>query len=200
MCPAYEVKVVSVEEFWNNVRPKSEADSTVVFTPALKIESYICVVVALVVIVYIVHVLLLLFVLPRNHNQLISTLELLAVSDFTWIAAVSLGMILQLKKFTIFPYQHEFYGKLSTSYLSFIWVFDLYIYLKIFYILSGSLTFASTWFCLYFLSGSVFFLLFHYTYSLFLPEHLCQGLTTRDRKGGLCLAHLLAAWFVWNNL
>ena len=113
-----------------------------------------------------------------------------------------MGVILQLNNFTIFPYKHDvqFYGKLSTSYLSFIWVFDLYIYLKIFYILSGSLSSASTWFCLYFLSGSVFFLLFHYTYSLFLPEHLCQGLTTRDRKGGLCLAHLLAAWFVWNHL
>ena len=49
MCPAYEVKVVSVEEFWNNICPKSEADSTVVFTPALEIESCVVVVVVAVV-------------------------------------------------------------------------------------------------------------------------------------------------------
>ena len=73
MCPAYEVKVVSVEEFWNNVRPKSEADSTVVFTPALKIESYICVVVVVVVVVVVADIMYFCYGLPRIHNQLIST-------------------------------------------------------------------------------------------------------------------------------
>ena len=83
-----------------------------------------------------------------------------------------MGVILQLNNFTIFPYKHDvqFYGKLSTSYLSFIWV--PYLILSIFFV-------------------RIFFLLS--TCSVILPEHLCQGLTTRDRKGGLCLAHLLAA-------
>ena len=38
MGSAYEVKVVSVEEFGDNVSSESEADSAVVLAPALKIR------------------------------------------------------------------------------------------------------------------------------------------------------------------
>ena len=37
MGSAYEVKVVSVEEFGDNVSSKSEADTAVILTPPLKI-------------------------------------------------------------------------------------------------------------------------------------------------------------------
>ena len=42
MGSAYEVKVVSVEEFGDNVSSKSEADSAVILTPPLKIRIWIC--------------------------------------------------------------------------------------------------------------------------------------------------------------
>ena len=105
-------------------------------------------------------------------------------------------MILQLKKC---PYRHDvqFNVKLSTSYLSFIWVFDLDMFLSFFSPWFFSLSTVTVFRPNYF---SSFFILVYTYFFLFLPEHLCQGLTTRDRKGGLCLAHLLAAWFVWNHL
>ena len=141
MCPAYEVKVVSVEEFWNNVCPKSEADSTVVFTPALEIES--CVVVAVV-------------------DNCACCCYCLYFLEFTINWYLQLEPLFQISLRLLLSAWAWFCNwKISLSFLISMMSNSMENCLHLIWVLSGSLTFTSTWFCLYSSSGSFFLLFIH---------------------------------------